>query len=303
MFPVFYFWAKIRTMKNIWTLIFTITFSCSLIAQDDLLSLLGEDETIDYIEAAFKTNRVIQGHSLENTAKGVMDFKISHRFGMLNTGFHELFGLDNAMIRIGFDFGITDKLQVGIGRSNFQKVYDSYIKYKFLRQSKGQKNMPITMAWVSAVDLIGTKKNPDPEGKSSSRLAFTHQLIIGSKLSDKFSLQIMPTYLHRNLVAHDEKNDIITVGIGARQKLTNRFAITFESYIAPNQLGDNNHTSLSIGFDIETGGHVFQLHLTNSTAMSNRGFIAETTGDWTDGGVHFGFNVSRVFTVKKPKGE
>ncbi len=289
--------------KNIWLFVFTIIISVSLNAQDDdLLSLLGEDETTDYIDAAFKTNRVIHGHSLENTAEGVLDFKISHRFGMLNTGFHELFGLDNAMIRFGFDYGITDQLTVGVGRSNFQKIYDGFVKYKFLRQSKGQKNMPITAAWVIALDFQATKKNPDPDGKTSSRMAFMHQLILGSKLSDKFSIQVMPTYVHRNLVDFDEKNDVIAVGIGARQKISSRLAITFETYLAPNQLGEDEHTSLSIGFDIETGGHVFQLHLTNSTAMSNRGFITETNGDWTDGGVHFGFNVSRVFTAKKPKG-
>lgn len=291
-------------MKNtFFTLCILICSFLNISAQeDDLLSLLGEEETTEYIDAAFKTNRVIHGHSIESTSEGVLDFKISHRFGMVNTGFYELFGLDNAMVRFGFDYGITDRLTVGVGRNSFRKIYDSFIKYKFLRQSKGQKNVPITAAWLTALDFQGTKNNPDPDGKASSRMAFTHQVILGSKISDGFSLQVMPTYVHRNLVDFNEKNDIIAFGIAARQKLSKWVAVTFEYYLTPgDQLPENKYSSFSFGFDIETGGHVFQLHFTNSTAMTNRGFITESTGNWADGGVHFGFNVSRVFTAKKRK--
>lgn len=291
-------------MKNIViTFLLFFCFTTIITAQeDDLLSLLGDDETIDYAEAAFKTNRVIQGHSIESTSEGVLDFKISHRFGMVNTGFHELFGLDNAMVRWGFDYGITDQLTIGAGRNSFRKIYDSFVKYKFLRQSTGQVNMPITAAWVSAFDFQGTKNNPDPDGKFASRWAFTHQIIVGSKISDAFSMQVMPTYVHRNLVDFNENNDVFAFGIAARQKISKWVAMTFEYYLTPgSQLPENRYSSFSIGFDIETGGHVFQLHFTNSTSMANRGFITETTGDWGDGGVHFGFNVSRVFTAKKRK--
>ena len=290
-------------MKNIYFLLFV--FACTftqLNAQEgDLLSILGEDETTEYINASFKTNRVIHGHSLESTAEGVLDFKISHRFGMINTGFHELFGLDNAMIRFGFDYGVTDQLTVGIGRNSFKKIYDSFVKYKFLRQSKGKRNMPITAAWLSALDFQATKSNPDREnGKLADRIAVTHQVIVGSKISDNFSIQAMPTFVHRNLVDFNEKNDVFAFGLGARQKISKWVAVTFEYYLTPgNQLPDNRYSSLSIGFDIETGGHVFQLHFTNSTSMANRGFITESTGNWGDGGIHFGFNVSRVFTAKK----
>ncbi|RMG85237.1 MAG: hypothetical protein D6714_06285 [Bacteroidetes bacterium] len=274
----------------------TLTFA----QDDDLLSILGEEETTEYIDAAFKTNRVINGHSIENTAEGVLDFKISHRFGMLNTGFYELFGLDNAMIRFGFDYGITDQLTIGGGRSSFRKMYDAFAKYKFLRQSRGKKNMPVSAAWVVAFDFQGTKNNPDPENKMASRFAWTHQLIVGSKLSEAFSLQLTPTYVHRNLVDFNEKNDVFGIGLAARQKLSKWVAVTFEYYLMPgNQLPDGKYDSFSIGFDIETGGHVFQLHFTNSTGMSNRGYLTETTGNWGDGGVHFGFNVSRVFTLKE----
>jgi hypothetical protein len=269
---------------------------------DDLLSLLGEEETTTYTTASFKTNRVINFHSLESTAAGVFDMKISHRFGMLNQGAYDLFGLDNATIRIGGDYGITNWLTVGVGRSSFQKTYDGFIKVKLLRQSSGQRNMPITLALLST-GAIQTMRwaDPDRDNFFSSRLYYAHQMIVGRKFSDKLTLQISPTVVHRNLVKTTaEANDVWGIGAAGRLRLNRRIAINGEyMYVLPNQLASEYYNSLSIGFDIETGGHVFQLHFTNSTSMIEKGFIAETTGNWLDGDIHFGFNVSRVFTVKK----
>ena len=291
-------------MKKPQLLIFTtIFFSLSLFSQeDDLLSLLGDEETTEIVTASFKTNRVIHGHSLESTSKGVLDFKISHRFGMLNTGFTELFGLDNAMIRFGFDYGISDDFTIGIGRSNFQKIFDGFLKYKLIKQTRGKRVVPVTIAYLSDVELSGVKNNPDPEQRSSSRFSFTNQVIIGRKFSENFSLQLAPTLVHRNLVDFNEENNVWSIGFGARQKLSKRVALTAEYYLVPgDQLPSDDikhfRNSVALGFDIETGGHVFQLHFTNSTSMAYKGFIAETIGDIGDGGIHFGFNVSRVFTV------
>ncbi len=276
--------------------------SIHLYAQDDLLGLLGEEETTDYTTASFKTNRVINLHSLENTAGGVLDFKISHRFGTLNGGFYELFGLDNASIRLGLDYGVTDRLTVGVGRSSFQKAYDGFVKYKFLRQSTGKRNMPITAALLltSAIQTLKWE-NPDRDNHFSSRLYYTTQLIIGRKFSESFTLQLSPTMVHRNLVkTNAEKNDVYALGAAGRIKLSKRIALNAEYiYLLPNQVADGINNSLSAGFDIETGGHVFQLHFTNSTSMIEKGFITETTNSWSNGGIHFGFNVSRVFTVKR----
>ena len=274
-------------------------------AQDDLLSLLGEEEeTTDYVTASFKTTRVINLQSLENVAGGVLDIKISHRFGTLNRGAYELFGLDNATIRIGADYGISDRIMIGFGRSSFEKTYDGFVKYKFLRQSTGKKTMPISAA-LFASGAIQTLRwpNPDRENYFSSRLFYTYQLIIGRKFSENLSLQISPTVVHRNLVkTTTEENDVIAIAAAGRVKLTKRIALNAEyAYVLPDQLAPGFRNSLSIGFDIETGGHVFQLHFTNSTSMIEKGFIAETNSDWGDGGIHFGFNVSRVFTIKKPK--
>lgn len=272
--------------------------------QDDLLSLLDEEETTEYVNASFKTNRVINFHSLENTASGVLDFKIGHRFGTLNGGFYELFGLDNATIRLGLDYGISDVLTVGLGRSSYQKTYDGFVKYKWLRQSTGKKNMPISAAVLltSAVQTL-TWPNPERDNFFSSRLYYTTQLIIGRKFNESFSLQLSPTMVHRNLVrTNAEKNDVFGVGAAGRFKLTKRISVNAEyMYLLPDQVASDIKPSLSLGFDIETGGHVFQLHFTNSTSMIEKGFITETTNSWADGGIHFGFNVSRVFTVVRKK--
>jgi Membrane bound beta barrel domain (DUF5777) len=285
---------------------FTICYS-SLQAQDDLLSLLGEQETTDYTTASFKTNRVINLHSLENTAGGVFDFKINHRFGFINGGLQELFGLDNAMIRIGGDYGLTDRWTIGFGRNSFEKTYDVFTKYKFLRQSSGKRNMPFSAAFL-ATAAVKTVPFADEtrENYFSHRLAYTFQMIIGRKFSDGFTLQLSPTMVHRNLISNAqlEKNDVYALGAAGRLKLSKRIAINAEYvYLLPDQVLDTYENSLSVGFDIETGGHVFQLHFTNSTSMIEKGFITETVGSWLDGDIHFGFNVSRVFTFKKPKVE
>lgn len=274
----------------------------SLTAQeDDLLSLLGEEEEVTYATGSFKANRVVNLHSLENTAAGELDVKISHRFGFLSGSFYELFGLDQATIRIGGDYGITDRLMVGIGRSNFEKTYDGFVKFKVLRQSTGAKKMPVTLSLLATTAITTIKfQDPDRENYFSSRLYYTGQLIIGRKFSNAFSFQLSPTIVHRNLVATNiEENDVLAIGAAARIKLGKRTSLNGEYiYVLPDQLAPGFKNSLSVGFDIETGGHVFQLHFTNSTSMIEKGFIAETVGGWDDFDVHFGFNISRVFNIK-----
>ncbi|HLF62271.1 MAG TPA: DUF5777 family beta-barrel protein [Saprospiraceae bacterium] len=272
----------------------------ALTAQEDLLSLLNEEEETEYVSASFKTNRVINLQSLENTAPGVLDIKIGHRFGFINQGAYELFGLDNATIRIGADLGLTNRLMVGFGRSSFEKTYDGFLKYRLIRQSTGKRKMPFSVSVMASTAIRSEKpRDPDRENYFSSRMFYTFQLILGSKISEGFSIQVSPTLVHRNLVSTlEEENDVIAIAAAARQKLTKRLSLNVEYiYVLPDQILDSNENSLSIGFDIETGGHVFQLHFTNSTSMIDKGFVAETTGNWLDGDIHFGFNISRVFTL------
>ncbi len=304
-------------MKN---LFFIMVLSCCCIsriqAQDDLMKMLEEetkkDKKKDFATATFKTSRLINGHSIENAAAGVLDFKISHRFGMVNKGGYEFFGLDQATMRIGLDYGISDRLMIGVGRSTFQKQYDAFGKFKILRQSKGGNgSSPISVSAVSTV-MLKTLKWEDPSRKNfyTSRLSFAHQLIIARKFSEGFSLQLMPSFVHTNIVqGATDPNDIFALGVGGRMKLNKRLSFNAEYYhVLPISLVEGEgyvmpgtKNSLAIGFDIETGGHVFQLHFTNSTGMTERSFITETTGDFFKGDIHFGFNVSRVFTIKEKR--
>jgi hypothetical protein len=285
-----------------------ISFSAKAQDTTDLMNQLenevlkDEKNNTNYTTATFKTTRLIDGHTIENTGKGVLDVKISHRFGKVNGGSYNLFGLDNATMRMGLDYGITNRLMVGVGRSTFEKTYDAFFKLKLLRQSTGKRRMPITVSYVPTMALK-TLKSLDTSRKNyfSSRLFFTHQLLIARKFSEGTSLQLMPTYSHRNLVTlASEPNDLIAIGIGGRQKLSKRVSINFEYYYQlPDYKLAGTTDALSVGFDIETGGHVFQLHFTNSQGMSERTFITETTGKWDKGDIYFGFNISRVFTIGK----
>ncbi len=272
-----------------------------VLGQDDALSLLDEDED-PYVIASFKTSRIVNGHSVEQPHGGVLDFRINHRFGFINSGIDDLFGLDNASARIGFDYGISDRLMVGVGRSGFNKIYDAFAKYKLLRQSTKNTGSPVTMSLLGEVEIT-TLTFPDPELNDdfSSRLDFAASLLIARKFSEALTIQLSPTWVHRNLVeTATENNDIFALGVGGRIKLSNRVTFNVDYFlVAPDQLADVYRNSIAVGFDIETGGHVFQLHFTNSTAMVYNGFIGETTGKFFDGDIHFGFNVSRVFTIGK----
>ncbi|MFY9280877.1 MAG: DUF5777 family beta-barrel protein [Bacteroidia bacterium] len=268
------------------------------LAQD--LDLLDEPEleTIDYTTATFKTNRVVNGHSIETVAKNEFDFKISHRFGFLSGGPYDMFGLDQATMRIGGDYGITDNLNVGLGRSTVDKTYDGFVKYKFLKQSTGLKTMPVTATWISHMGIT-TLKWPQPDRKNyfSSRLHYTHQLLIARKFTEGLSIQLSPTLVHKNIVDSTKfKNDILSLGVGVRQKLTSRTTLNLEYYyVIPNQLEEDKTNVLSVGFDIETGGHVFQLFFTNSSGPFEKAFITDTKAKWLDGDIRFGFNIARVF--------
>lgn len=281
-----------------------------LIGQGNLLDLIEEEEepTQDLTIATFKGTRIINGQSIETPAGGVLQFIIGHRFGRLNGGAYELWGIDNATIRLGFEYGVTDRLSLGVGRSSYEKTYDGFAKYKLIRQQSGLKQVPISVTLFSSM-AIKTIRWPEPERPNyfSSRLYYTFQALVARKFSPSFSAQLSPTLIHRNLVANTaDRNDVFALGMGARQKLTGSLSLNVEYfYVLPNQIvsplfGEQVRNTLSVGVDIETGGHVFQLHLTNSRSMIEKGFITETTGNWLDGDIHFGFNVSRVFTVKNP---
>jgi hypothetical protein len=293
--------------KKLLLLSVVLGFSFLATAQDDMdmLDELGEDSTLtEYATASYKSSRIINSISLENTAEGVLDLRISHRFGTLNSGSDEFFGLDNANTRIGFDYGLKPWLMIGIGRSTYEKAYDGFFKVKILKQSTGAKNMPVSLQFFSSVMINSLKAANPAEDLFTSRMGYTFQILLGRKFSKNMTIQFMPTLVHRNFVETSaESNDVIILGIGGRQKFSRRAAITYEfHYVLPNQLAPQYvDYSFSVGVDIETGGHVFQLFLTNSAGMNEQQFLTQNTGDWANGDIRIGFNISRVFTVKKPK--
>lgn len=293
-------------MRQLLILLLLILIPVSIMAQDNLMDLLNENTKpeINYTTATFKSTRVLNGHSIERMKEGQLDFRISHRFGRLNTGPYEFFGLDQSSIHFSLEYGIFNWLMVGLGRSSYEKTYDGFVKFSILRQSSGARVMPVSLSWFSSLAVTSVKW-PDPTRVNyfSSRLSYVHQVLIARKISQAFSLQVSPTFVHRNMVATEiDPNDLYAVGAGGRMKLSKRISLNAEYFYLANPrlyMSQKVYNPLSAGFDIETGGHVFQLFFTNSLAMIEKGFIGETTGSWLKGDIHFGFNISRVFTLKK----
>lgn len=289
-------------MKKLTILFILISCIFSAKSQDDLLSLLGDSvPQKEYITNGFKSTRVINGQSMELLGAGVLDFRISHRFGRLNGGSYQLYGLDQATIRLGLDYAISNRLMLGIGRSSSKKEVDGFLKYRLLWQSTGPRSVPFSLILVSGITVNGLKFDDTTRTNYfSSRLAYLNQVIIGKKFTERLTLQLSPTLIHRNIVPKTvNRHDILALGTQGRIKLSKRLAFMIEYfYVFPGSMQDIDYTnSLSIGFDIETGGHVFQLHFTNSLGMNERAFITETDGTWSKGDVQFGFNISRVFTI------
>jgi hypothetical protein len=284
-------------------------------AQDDLLAELDKkpEEGANYTIATFKGTRLINGHSVETKNAGSLEFIFQHRFGTVNGGLYEMFGLDEAFVRLGLDYGITDNLSVSIGRNSADKIMDGYLKYKVLRQSTGERNCPVTITALGGLAYnISPKKGSEPEGfESVDRLAYTGQLLIARKFTPALSLQLMPTFIHKNAVNKAvEENDQLAIGIGGRLKVTKSVALTTEYYhrLDPpdNDLvtaygEEKRFNALGFGVDIETGGHVFQLIITNTSSLTERTVITQTHGDFFDGDIHLGFNVTRTFQLKKKK--
>lgn len=310
--------------KKLLTLIIaSVCASCLLAQEVDLFKMLDEESSkesktrTDYVAATFKSTRLINGHSVETLGKKILDFRISHRFDKFSDGFYEIFGLDHAKMRIGLDYGLTDRFMIGLGRSTYEKQYDGFVKYKLLRQSTGYKKMPVTVDFLATVmrrrdtaalisELISNHAYSVKDIPWGDRFYYCFQFIIGRKFSEQTSLQIMPTLIHNNIVKKvtDPSNNV-AIGIGGRQKISKRVSINGEYYyVLPAYKFEGMTNSLSVGVDIETGGHVFQLHLTNSMGMTERSFIARTQkegGQWSKGDINFGFNISRVFVIGKKK--
>lgn len=293
-----------------------MTWVPKAIAQDDLLDLLDAEQSHEpvYTTATFKASRLINGQTIEVVSKNHLNFWISHRFGAVNSGFiANFFGLDEAKIRLGLEYGLTDNWLIGAGRSSIEKTYDLYTKYKVFRQSN---KFPVTVTGLAGWAINTMESGYLMESgtqmrfkNNQERYSYWGQALIARKFNERLSLQVMPSFLHYNKVEDPAiLNNLWAIGFGGRYKLTKRFTLSGEYYHAFSDIGAYEastgkaypyHDAISIGVDIETGGHVFQLHFTNSRGMIEKHFIGQTTGAWQNTDIYYGFNIARTFSLEK----
>lgn len=292
---------------KIWKTVMLLAFPLLMNAQDDLLSEIDTTATDVTVESAFKSLKIVNLESTKLAAKGDFYFIVAHRFGFIDKGFDDFFGLDNANTQLKFLYGVNDWLTVHIGRSGFQETYDLAAKYRLYAQKEN--GFPVTIVGFNSVAINSELKEEDyPNLKFENRLSYVAQVLISRKFSDKLSLEIAPSVFHENTLRDilDENNAVIlpnpqdntqfAVGLGGRYKLTSRWSVNVDYAAHLNRASQSNYKNpLSIGVDLETGGHVFQMHFTNAQAMQETGYLGQTVGDWSKGEIAFGFNLVRVF--------
>ena len=292
---------------KIWKTVILFAFPLLMNAQDDLFSEIDTTATDVTVESAFKSLKIVNLESTKLAAKGDFYFIVAHRFGFIDKGFDDFFGLDNANTQLKFLYGVNDWLTVHIGRSGFQETYDLAAKYRLYAQKEN--GFPVTIVGFNSVAINSELKEEDyPNLKFENRLSYVAQVLISRKFSDKLSLEIAPSVFHENTLRDilDENNAVIlpnpqdntqfAVGLGGRYKLTSRWSVNVDYAAHLNRASQSNYKNpLSIGVDLETGGHVFQMHFTNAQAMHETGYLGQTVGDWSKGEIAFGFNLVRVF--------
>ena len=295
-------------MNRVFIIISFICLSFSSNAQDDLLLMLDENtETLTF--ATFKSKKIINLQSVEQSSKNELDFVISHRFGPLNSGYSELYGLDVGSMRMILDYGLTENISISLARSSSEKVIDASVKYRVLTQ--GFKNSPVTISSYSSVfyDTLAVKWWAIDSITSNKNIGFQQQILIASKINSNLSVQLSPIYTNYYKCNQEDftakKINSWALGIGSRYKINRGVSINSEWVPVIMNDSDIIHpfrnkdiiNSFSIGVDIETGGHVFQLFATNSSRMSDKGFVNQNADKWNEGGVYFGFNISRTFNL------
>jgi opacity protein-like surface antigen len=277
-------------------------------AQDSLLRSINDSLSAspknEYVTGTFKALYIVNMKTVEAPAAGALNVEIQHRFGSLNSGSYEFFGLDNATLRLGLDYGISDRLAVGIGRSSYQKTFDGYLKYKLLRQTSTTARVPVSVSLLTSISYYTQHFTDKDYLTATFRTSYTTQVLIARKFNQLFSMEITPTLIHYNLVPTvADKNNVFALAGGARMKISRRMSINVEyDYLFANQVVSTPvNNSLSFGWDIETGGHVFQLVFSNSQSMIESQYIGQTPGTWGNGDIYFGFNISRNFNLKPHK--
>jgi len=284
-------------MKRIGLLLILLLLNVSLFAQDDLLNELDSDVKTDTkTVSVFKGLKIINMESTKLAAKKDFYFVISHRFGSVQSGIKDLFGLDNSNIRFSFVYGFNDWFNAGFSRSSSNKTYDAHIKYRLLRQEKGKS--PVTIVGFNSIEYnTGLDEVNYPLLESKHRYTYAHEILISRKFNENLSLEVAPIYLHQNFVENDfQNNSQYLLGLGGRYKISKRVTVNAEYHAHMNRVANSKYSNpLSLGVDIETGGHVFQLHITSAQLMNESGYLTRALGDWGSGDIYFGFNIWRVF--------
>lgn len=287
-------------MKKITLLMLLLLISFKGISQDDLLAEIDKQDSVQFAEAAFKGLKIVNLESTKLASKRNLYFVVSHRFGSVKEGISEFFGLDRAVTRLHFIYGLSDGWNVGFSRSSFQKTYDLNTKYRLIRQRAG--GSPVTVVGFNGILLNGNLDEAlVPDLEFIDRLGYISQILISRKFSEGISLELAPSFFYDNYLPdiagdQDQMKAQFSMGVGGRIKLSKRLSLNID-YAAHLNRADNNpfKDPLSIGVDIETGGHVFQLHFTNAQPSFENGFLGQANGSWGDGVIFFGFNLSRNF--------
>ncbi len=286
-----------------------LLISNPLLSQGSLEDIIGSSSQESRpLSSTFSSTRIINGHSVEMIPEGVGELRISHRFGTIEEGFYDIFGLDNAQIRLGFDYGVDENIMIGFGRSSFNKTYDMFSKFTLLKQTTDN-STPLSLQYLFASSVETLRYgNKIP---FMQRFSQVNQFLIAKKLG-RLSLQVSPTLIFHEFYDY-QKNIFSSIGISGRYLMSQRVAINFEYFsrvkhqddqsMAYNTIFKENNNSLSLGVDIEAGGHVFQFHFTNSSPLHEKGVIFQTDKSWGDGEISFGFNILREFSGRKKSEE
>ena len=274
------------------SIILFISISVSLHSQEDLLGLIDDNPKTIPVMATFKATRIVNAQSIEMPKPRILEFVILHRFGSMANGAYDLFGMDEAVIRFDLEYGFSDRLSIGIGRSSLNKTYDIFSKLKIVDQRTGHRSFPISLVLFTKMEIETIMKDMDMK----DRYTYDVQLLLAKKLNRSLSLQLMPTFIHRNLVeTHNDHHDLISLGIGGRIKMTRRTSINFDTFFPIGRRGETYKQGWGIGYDIETGGHVFQLMVTNARGSFESEYIENASGAFEDLNLYLGFNISRAF--------
>ena len=274
------------------SIILFISISVSLHSQEDLLGLIDDNPKTIPAMATFKATRIVNAQSIEMPKPRILEFVILHRFGSMANGAYDLFGMDEAVIRFDLEYGFSDRLSIGIGRSSLNKTYDIFSKLKIVDQRTGHRSFPISLVLFTKMEIETIMKDMDMK----DRYTYDAQLLLAKKLNRSLSLQLMPTFIHRNLVeTHNDHHDLISLGIGGRIKMTRRTSINFDTFFPIGKRGETYKQGWGIGYDIETGGHVFQLMVTNARGSFESEYVENASGAFEDLNLYLGFNISRAF--------